>query len=149
MSIKLINEPKETETEYCFPGGLSDFVKYLDGNEDLIHDEVIVVNKEDIEVPVDLALRYSTNYNSNIFSFVNNINTIEGGTHLSGFRSALTRALNSYANKNDLIKTKKNEKFSRVLRGRMGWCGVVLAAISTMAESYVLDCAVMRIPVHF
>ncbi len=112
LSIKLINEPEETETEYCFPGGLSDFVKYLDGNEDLIHEEVIVVNKEDIEVPVDLALRYSTNYNNNIFSFVNNINTIEGGTHLSGFRSALTRALNSYANKNDLIKTKKNEKFS-------------------------------------
>ena len=112
LSIKLINEPEETETEYCFPGGLSDFVKYLDGNEDLIHNEVIVVSKEDIEVPVDLALRYSTNYNSNIFSFVNNINTIEGGTHLSGFRSALTRALNSYANKNDLIKTKKNEKFS-------------------------------------
>ena len=112
LSIKLINEPEKTETEYCFPGGLSDFVKYLDGNEDLIHDEVIVVNKEDIEVPVDLALRYSTNYNSNIFSFVNNINTIEGGTHLSGFRSALTRALNNYANKNDLIKTKKNEKFS-------------------------------------
>ena len=112
LSIKLINEPEETKTEYCFPGGLSDFVKYLDGNEDLIHDEVIVVSKEDIEVPVDLALRYSTNYNSNIFSFVNNINTIEGGTHLSGFRSALTRALNSYANKNDLIKTKKNEKFS-------------------------------------
>ena len=112
LSIKLINEPEETETEYCFPGGLSDFVKYLDGNEDLIHDEVIVVSKEDIEVPVDLALRYSTNYNSNIFSFVNKINTIEGGTHLSGFRSALTRALNNYANKNDLIKTKKNEKFS-------------------------------------
>ncbi len=112
LSIKLVNEPEETETEYCFPGGLSDFVKYLDGNEDLIHDEVIVVSKEDIEVPVDLALRYSTNYNSNIFSFVNNINTIEGGTHLSGFRSALTRALNNYANKNDLIKTKKNEKFS-------------------------------------
>ena len=112
LSIKLINEPEESEREYCFPGGLSDFVKYLDGNEDLIHDEVIIVNKEDIEVPVDLALRYSTNYNSNIFSFVNNINTIEGGTHLSGFRSALTRALNSYANKNDLIKTKKNEKFS-------------------------------------
>ena len=112
LSIKLVNEPEETETEYCFPGGLSDFVKYLDGNEDLIHDEVIVVSKEDIEVPVDLALRYSTNYNSNIFSFVNNINTIEGGTHLSGYRSALTRALNNYANKNDLIKTKKNEKFS-------------------------------------
>jgi DNA gyrase subunit B len=112
LSITMVNEPEETKTEYCFPGGLSDFVKYLDGGEDLIHDEIISVSREDIEVPVDLALRYSTNYNSNIFSFVNNINTIEGGTHLSGFRSALTRALNNYANKNDLIKTKKNEKFS-------------------------------------
>lgn len=112
LSIKMVNEFEEKETEYCFPGGLSDFVKYLDGGEDLIHEEVISVSRDDIEVPVDLALRYSTNYNSNIFSFVNNINTIEGGTHLSGFRSALTRALNSYANKNDLIKTKKNEKFS-------------------------------------
>jgi DNA gyrase subunit B len=112
LSIKMVNEFEEKETEYCFPGGLSDFVKYLDGGEDLIHEEVISVSRDDIEVPVDLALRYSTNYNSNIFSFVNNINTIEGGTHLSGFRSALTRALNNYANKNDLIKTKKNEKFS-------------------------------------
>ena len=112
LSIKMVNEFEEKETEYCFPGGLSDFVKYLDGGEDLIHEEIISVSRDDIEVPVDLALRYSTNYNSNIFSFVNNINTIEGGTHLSGFRSALTRALNSYANKNDLIKTKKNEKFS-------------------------------------
>ena len=112
LSITLKNEVEDTSVDYCFPGGLSDFVKYLDGGEDLIHNEVIVVSKEDIEVPVDLALRYSTNYNNNIFSFVNNINTVEGGTHLSGLRSALTRALNSYANKNDLIKTKKNEKFS-------------------------------------
>jgi len=112
LSITLNNEYEDSSIEYCFPGGLSDFVKYLDGNEDLIHDEIIVVNKEDIEVPVDLALRYSSNYNSNIFSFVNNINTIEGGTHLSGFRSALTRALNNYANKNDLIKTTKSENFS-------------------------------------
>ena len=112
LSIILKNEIEETSVEYCFPGGLSDFVKYLDGEEDLIHNEIIVVSKDNIEVPIDLALRYSTNYNNNIFSFVNNINTIEGGTHLSGFRSALTRSLNNYANKNDLIKTKKNEKFS-------------------------------------
>ena len=106
------NITEEEETKFHFSGGLSDFVSYLDGDEDLIHNEIITVSREEGEVPVDLALRYSTSYNNNIFSFVNNINTIEGGTHLSGFRSALTRALNSYANKNDLIKAKKNEKFS-------------------------------------
>ena len=106
------NITEEEETKFHFSGGLSDFVKYLDGDEDLIHNEIITVSREEGEVPVDLALRYSTSYNNNIFSFVNNNNTIEGGTHLSGFRSALTRALNSYANKNDLIKAKKNEKFS-------------------------------------
>jgi len=113
LTIVLINENTEEEdTTFHFSGGLSDFVKYLDGDEDLIHNEVITISKEEGEVPVDVAFRYSTSYNNNIFSFVNNINTIEGGTHLSGFRSALTRALNNYANKNDLIKTKKNEKFS-------------------------------------
>ena len=113
LTIVLINENTEEEdTTFHFSGGLSDFVRYLDGDEDLIHNEVITVSKEDGEVPVDVAFRYSTSYNNNIFYFVNNINTIEGGTHLSGFRSALTRALNNYANKNDLIKTKKNEKFS-------------------------------------
>ncbi len=113
LTIILVNENTEEEDiTFHFSGGLSDFVKYLDGDEDLIHNEVITVSKEEGEVPVDVAFRYSTSYNNNIFSFVNNINTIEGGTHLSGFRSALTRALNNYANKNELIKTKKNEKFS-------------------------------------
>ena len=106
------NITEEEETKFHYSGGLSDFVKYLDGDENLIHNEIITVVREEGEVPVDLALRYSASYNNNIFSFVNNINTIEGGTHLSGFRSALTRSLNNYANKNDLIKAKKNEKFS-------------------------------------
>ena len=113
LIIILINNiTEEEETKFHFSGGLSDFVKYLDGDENLIHNEIITVVREEGEVPVDLALRYSASYNNNIFSFVNNINTIEGGTHLSGFRSALTRSLNNYANKNDLIKAKKNEKFS-------------------------------------
>ena len=59
-----------------------------------------------------MALRYSSTYNDNILTFVNNINTIEGGTHLSGFRSALTRSMNNYASKNNLIKAKKNEKLT-------------------------------------
>ena len=95
-----------------FSGGLSDFVKYLDENNNPLHNKIITVNKEEGEVPVEVALRYGNTYNENILTFVNNINTIEGGTHLSGFRSALTRAMNNYATKNNLIKAKKSEKIT-------------------------------------
>ena len=73
------------------------FLKYLDEQNNPLHNKVIIVNNDSGEVPVDVALRYSNTYNDNILSFVNNINTIEGGTHLSGFRSALTRAMNNHA----------------------------------------------------
>ena len=104
-------EDGETDS-FKFKGGLSDFVKYLDENNNPLHSKVVTVKNETGEVPVDVALRYSHSYNDNILTFVNNINTIEGGTHLSGFRSALTRAMNNHASKNNLIKTKKNEKIS-------------------------------------
>jgi len=104
-------EDGETDS-FKFKGGLSDFVKYLDENNNPLHNKVITVKNDSGEVPVDVALRYSHSYNDNIFTFVNNINTIEGGTHLSGFRSALTRAMNNHASKNNLIKAKKNEKIS-------------------------------------
>ena len=97
---------------FSYEGGLSDFVKYLDANNQPLHDKIITVIKEDGEVPVDVALRYSASYNDNILTFVNNINTIEGGTHLSGFKSALTRGLNNYAAKNNLIKSTKNDKIT-------------------------------------
>tara|TARA_B100002052_G_scaffold234499_1_gene217641 strand:- start:200 stop:2164 length:1965 start_codon:yes stop_codon:yes gene_type:complete len=97
---------------FKFKGGLSDFVKYLDEHNNPLHNKVITVTKEDGDIPVDVALRYGNTYNDNILTFVNNINTIEGGTHLSGFRSALTRAMNNHASKNNLIKTKKTEKLS-------------------------------------
>mgnify|MGYP001167661990 FL=1 len=97
---------------FKFEGGLSDFVKYLDENNNPLHSKVITVTKEDTEIPVDIALRYGNTYNDNILTFVNNINTIEGGTHLSGFRSALTRAMNNHASKNNLIKAKKTEKIT-------------------------------------
>ncbi|MFQ6603944.1 MAG: DNA topoisomerase (ATP-hydrolyzing) subunit B [Fidelibacterota bacterium] len=97
---------------YKYKGGLSDFVKYLDKNNLPLHNKVITVTREEGEVPVDVAFRYSSSYTENTLTFVNNINTIEGGTHLSGFKSALTRALNNYASRNNLIKAKKNEKIS-------------------------------------
>ena len=104
------DEPKKDT--FKFKGGLSDFVKYLDVKNNPLHNKIVTVKKENTEVPVDVALRYSNTYNDNILTFVNNINTIEGGTHLSGFRSALTRSMNVYASKNNLIKAKKNEKLT-------------------------------------
>ena len=102
---------EEGETDiFKFKGGLSDFVKYLDENNNPLHSKIITVNKLDGDTPIEVALRYGNTYNDNILTFVNNINTIEGGTHLSGFRSALTRAMNNHATKNNLIKANKNEK---------------------------------------
>jgi len=112
LEIVLKDERTEDgETDrFNFKGGLSDFVKYLDAQNSPLHNKIITVNKLKGDVPVDVAMRYGTTYNDTILTFVNNINTIEGGTHLSGFRSALTRAMNNYAIKNNLIKAKKNEK---------------------------------------
>ena len=114
LEIELLDKRVEDgeSDSFKFKGGLSDFVKYLDEQNNPLHNKVITVSKESGEVPVDVALRYSNSYNDNILTFVNNINTIEGGTHLSGFRSALTRAMNNHASKNNLIKAKKNEKIS-------------------------------------
>ena len=112
INLKDLREENGQNDSFRFKGGLSDFVKYLDEKNNPLHNKVITVTKEDGEIPVDVALRYGNTYNDNILTFVNNINTIEGGTHLSGFRSALTRAMNNHASKNNLIKTKKTEKLS-------------------------------------
>jgi len=112
--LEIVLKDERTEEgktdRFNFKGGLSDFVKYLDEQNNPLHNKIITVNKLKGDVPVDVAMRYGTTYNDTILTFVNNINTIEGGTHLSGFRSALTRAMNNHAIKNNLIKAKKNEK---------------------------------------
>jgi DNA gyrase subunit B len=114
LEINLSDFRKEETREegFKFKGGLSDFVKYLDGAKTPLHNKIITINKEDGAVPVDVAMRYGENYSDSILTFVNNINTIEGGTHLSGFRSALTRGMNSYGNKNKLLKGSKGEKIT-------------------------------------
>jgi len=112
ISFKDEREGQEKHDTFKFQGGLSDFVKFLDESNQPIHNKIITISREDGEVPVEAALRYANAYNENILTFVNNINTVEGGTHLSGFRSALTRAMNNHAQKNNLIRTKKNEKLS-------------------------------------
>jgi DNA gyrase subunit B len=112
INLKDLREEEGQSDSFRFKGGLSDFVKYLDEKNNPLHNKVITVTKEDGEIPVDIALRYGNTYNDNILTFVNNINTIEGGTHLSGFRSALTRAMNNHASKNNLVKTKKTENLT-------------------------------------
>jgi len=89
--------------------GLSEFVQYIDSNKESLINDVIDLNTERGGVPVEVALTYNNTYNENIYSFVNNINTIEGGTHLTGFRRGLTTTLKKYADQNDLLKNAKVE----------------------------------------
>jgi DNA gyrase subunit B len=98
------DDPELRSEEYYSEGGLTEFVEYLDEARDPIIDETIYISDESAEVPVELAMRYNDSYNENVLSFVNNINTHEGGTHVSGFRRALTRTLKGYAQKNGLLK---------------------------------------------
>jgi DNA gyrase subunit B len=88
---------------YYSEGGIREFVEYLDEARDPILDDTIYIADEEGEVPVELAMRYNDGYNENVLSFVNNINTHEGGTHITGFRRALTRTLKRYAQKNDML----------------------------------------------
>ncbi len=92
--------------EYHYEGGVKDFVRFLDENREPIMPDPIYIGGEMEGVPVEVALQYNQSYTENVHSFVNNINTHEGGTHISGFRRALTRALRSFADKNRLIKGK-------------------------------------------
>lgn len=103
----LRDEEEIIEEEYHFEGGIAEFVTYLDEARTAISEEVIYVGDEDADVPVELAMRYNTGYTENVLSFVNNINTHEGGTHVSGFRRALTRTLKGYAEQNNLLKNSK------------------------------------------
>ena len=95
--------------EYHFEGGIKEFVEYLDETRTPIHEDIIYIADEEGEVPVELAMRYNAGYTENVLSFVNNINTHEGGTHISGFRRALTRTLKVYADRNNLFKNFKGD----------------------------------------
>ena len=107
--LKIIIEDKRGETpkksEFCFEGGLKSFVEYLNKNKEKINKEPIYIEK-DGEVPVEIAIQYTTSYSENIYTFVNNINTVEGGTHLEGFKRALTKVFNDYARSHKILKDK-------------------------------------------
>ncbi|MBT3935718.1 MAG: DNA gyrase subunit B, partial [Bacteroidetes bacterium] len=95
--------------EYYSEGGLSEFVQFIDKTRDSLIPEPIYFEGEKNGVPIDIAFQYNTSYNENLHSYVNNINTIEGGTHISGFRRSLTRSFKNYAEKEGLLKNVKFE----------------------------------------
>ncbi len=101
-------DPQDILSEvFHFEGGLVEFVEYLDETRASIHETAIYFEGEKDNTPIEVAMRYNDGYAENVLSFVNNINTHEGGTHISGFRRALTRTLKVYAEKNGLLKTVK------------------------------------------
>ena len=107
ITINIKDERNGGEEEsYHFKGGLIEFVKYLDESRQPLHKTIYLEGIKD-NTPIEIAFQYTDRYTENIFSYVNNINTTEGGTHLSGFKTALTRTLNNYAYKNKLIKEGK------------------------------------------
>ena len=105
--ITLTEDATGREEVFQYEGGIMEFVQHLNKNKAPMHPDVIYFEREKDDVVVEIAMQYSDAYNETIFTFANNINTIEGGTHLSGFRSALTRTVNAYAKTNKLIKDDK------------------------------------------
>ncbi len=109
--LKITIEDKRDEdnikkSEFCYEGGLISFVEFLNKNKEKIHPTPIYIEKSG-EIPVEIAIQYTTTYNENIYTFVNNINTIEGGTHLEGFKRALTKVFNDYARSHNILKEKE------------------------------------------
>jgi DNA gyrase subunit B len=103
-----LNEDGSYQTEiFHSEEGLKEFVKFIDSNREPLVDNIIYINTEKNDIPVEVAIMYNTSFNENVYSYVNNINTIEGGTHLTGFRRGLTRTLKSYAEKTGLLSKLK------------------------------------------
>src|SRR6056297_379416 len=110
ITVEIIDEREEDDSdthhvEFHFAGGVKDFVQYLDESRESLMNEPMYISGEVENVPVELAIQYNDGYSENVHSYVNNINTREGGTHISGFRRALTRCFKNYADKNNIIKS--------------------------------------------
>lgn len=104
INISLNDERTGAADSFHYEGGIKEYVMFLNQNRELLHEEPIYVEGSRDTILVEIALQYNDSYTENIFSFANNINTHEGGTHESGFKSALTRIINDYARKNNMIK---------------------------------------------
>ena len=104
ITLSDLRQEEPRVESFHYEGGLSSFITFLNENKEVVNPTVIYIENTKDDVVVDVALQYNDSYSENLLSFVNNINTIDGGTHLSGFRAALTRTLNDYGRKSGLIK---------------------------------------------
>lgn len=130
IAIILMDKREEEERveKYHYEGGIKEFVSYLNRNKEVLHESPIYVEGEKDGIIAEIALQYNDGYNENLYSFANNIDTIEGGTHLAGFKSALTRAINDYAKRFGHIKD--NDKNLSGDDAREGLTAVVSVKIS-------------------
>ncbi len=107
IHIEDLREEPKKEADFHFEGGLNSFVEYLNRNKEVINPKPIYIEKKG-DFPIEIAIQYTTSYSENIYSFVNNINTVEGGTHLEGFKRSLTKVFNDYAKSHNILKEKDN-----------------------------------------
>lgn len=104
-------EPEEKHVEYCYHGGLKEYVEYLNKNKEAVHETVVYTEGQEDGIIVEVAMQYNDGYVPSIYSFCNNINTQEGGTHEDGFKTSLSRVINNYAHEMNLLK--KDEKLEQ------------------------------------
>ncbi|MFA5015656.1 MAG: DNA topoisomerase (ATP-hydrolyzing) subunit B [Actinomycetota bacterium] len=118
LKITLVDsrEKPEKKEVYQYEGGIVDFVKYLCEKKDVLHKKVIYFKNVVKDQEVEIAMQYTDGYSESVFSFANNINTTEGGTHLSGFKGALTRTINDYARSSNILKEKDENLFGEDIR---------------------------------
>ena len=109
LKITLDDERNNKKAEFRFTGGISEFVKHLNRGKQTLHDSPIYMEGKRGQVDMEIALQYNDSYAENIFTFANTINTVDGGAHLAGFRSALTRTINFYASSTGMLKEQKDE----------------------------------------
>ncbi|WP_211626579.1 DNA gyrase subunit B [Leptolyngbya sp. 7M] len=107
ISIKDEREQPERSHEFYYKGGIAEFVKHLNKNKSPLHDEPIYFEHTSDDLSIEVSMQYNDSYDEKIFTFANNINTVDGGTHLSGFRSSITRTINNYAESSGLMKNAK------------------------------------------
>ncbi|MDA3895516.1 MAG: DNA topoisomerase (ATP-hydrolyzing) subunit B [Desulfobacteraceae bacterium] len=108
LTITVEDERSDQKENFCYEGGLSSFVEYLNRRRTPMHPPIIVEGEKN-DIQVEIAIQYNDSYNEKLFSFANNINTVEGGFHLSGFKAGLTRCLNAYATNAELLKNVKTK----------------------------------------
>ncbi|HOG15850.1 MAG: DNA gyrase subunit B [Syntrophaceae bacterium PtaU1.Bin231] len=116
VKISIVDERTDRKSEFCYRGGIVSFVEYLNRSKKVLHKDPVYISGEREDCIVEVALQYNDTYTENIFSFANSINTTEGGTHLIGFRSALTRVFNNYAVSSNLLKNGKESLKGEDLR---------------------------------